>query len=627
MKPTIDDEFAVTRADAEAASRKFLNSTLGKELQRLGIDIEESFVRTNFKRLERITGMAREPKEDYNYTLMGRELREAKSSQANRGRRIVLERFQKYKEFCNAHMPTWDFWQTKEFNADFSSKAAIEPLPMAETLSWYNATEPLGEVDDYAMRTFQEHCIGVFNELSKDMIHQPEVKISDIDSWRGRMNWNRNSGHPYWMPISEERFFNVDWPAMRDQYFKLAGASSREELEKIALQSPGQVRNAAILVYGMFMRPTDRVIHAMSLFWKGPGACVTANLTPNLKHSDIAWSPVPDLAIDFANALVDATVVVAEDIKKFDRSIPRSMFHAVYEAYWQSDFAINMPELRNIIGALLYLLTRDGWLQLSATARMQLRQGLPSGHPLTQFVGSVIHLTFYEWWKHEFSWDPTLQKVLSDDGISVHKGVSLEEMDTFIFGDAKATFNSVGMDLHPDKTKLCDPVPRTYVGQYLGDEVYAHDMTFFLKKNFQSTAAHTYGNPAGVLDSLLQTERPASDEFSELVDKYLISKDEIRLGGRIPTALYDIVRCVDVLASSGTANPLIDDYITYVRSTWPGFEKRGVKYLTELLDSSYTQGEVSWAGGTLDSGIYRTPVVEALLDLEGGTVFWDDRVF
>jgi hypothetical protein len=627
MKPNNSDDFSVTRAEAETASRKFQNSTLGRELLRLGIDIEPNFVNTNFKRLERITGMAREPTEDYNLTLMGRELKEKQSSQANRGRRIVLEEFNKYLAYCKSNFPTWSYWMEKEFNSDFTSKAAVEPLPMAETLSWYNAPSPLGEPDSAAMEKFQAYMVATWNELATHMSQHPEIKLSDIDGWRGRMNWNRNSGHPYWMPISEERFMSIDWPQFRDTLLALTQTASREALEAAAEARPGQVPNANAIVYGFFMRPPDRVVHAAELYWKGPGACATANLTPNLRSSRIAWSPVTDIALEFQEALVDATVIVAEDLKKFDRSIPKTMLKACYDAFWDSDFAKNMPEFRNIIGALLYILTKDGQLQLSATARMVLKQGLPSGHPLTQMVGSVIHLSFYEWWRDEFGWNPSLEKVLSDDGISVHKDISLEEMDKFIFGDAADTVASVGMLFHPDKTKLCDPTDRKYVGQWMGEEVYQGDNTFFLKRSFGHKASHSFGNPAGVLDSLLQSERPASDEFSEMVDKYLISKDEIRLGGRIPKAVYDIVRCVDIIASAGIANPLVDDYIRYVRTTWPGFEKRGVKYLTELLDENYLQGAVSWAGGTLDSGIHRAPVVEALLDLEGGTTFWDERAF
>jgi hypothetical protein len=217
--------------------------------------------------------------------------------------------------------------------------------------------------------------------------------------------------------------------------------------------------------------------------------------------------------------------------------------------------------------------------------------------------------------------------VLSDDGISVHKDVTLEEMDAFIFGEGADTLGSIGMSLHPDKSKLCDPTHTTYVGQLMGNEIHHHDMTFFLKRNFQAQHYASFGNPAGALDSFLQTERPPSDEFAEIIDKYILTSDQIRFGGKPPNALYDIARLVDIIASAGIGNPMIDDYIAYVQKTWPGFEKRGVKYLTELLDPSWRQGTTLYAGGTLDSGINREPVVEALLDLEGKTKFWDERVF
>jgi len=626
--PRTADKDEVTIGDVERASNRFLSSPFGRELLRLGIDLEEQTVRTNFSRLTRITSQAWKPSEDYNLTLMGRELIELNTNQAQAGRRKVLKPFEDYMDFCKTHFPTWHYWQAeKEYNSGFVSKAAVDPFPMAETLSWYNAERPLGEPTEAGLSRFLDAAISVFQELDTHMQGAQEVKISDTPEWFGKMNWNRNSGHPYWMPISEERYTTVDWPNFKEQLFKLVAAVGRDQLEELALTPPGKVPNANKIVYGMFMRPPDRVIHAAELYWKGPGAVATANLTPNLRNSEIAWSSIPDLSVRFGEALVDATAVVAEDIKKFDRSIPKGVLDAVYEAFWESGFLSHMPEFRNIIGSLLFILTKEGHLQLTATHKMMLRQGLPSGHPLTQFVGSVIHLAMYHWWAEDYVWQPTLQMVLSDDGISVHKDVTIEEMDKFIFGEAADTLSAVGMSLHPDKTKLCDPVPRTYVGQLMGNSIEHHDMTFFLKRNFQVQSYASFGNPAGALDSFLQTERPASDEFQEILDKYIVTPDQIRFGGKAPKALYDLGRLVDIIASAGIGNPLIDDYIAYVQTTWPGFEKRGVKYLTELLDVSWRTDNTRYAGGTLDSGINREPVVEALLDLEGGTTFWDERVF
>jgi len=625
--PVSDDEFAVTKADAERESRRFLNSVLGKQLAIEGVELEERYVKTNFKRLSRITSMAWNPSQDYNLTLMGKHLIEEGADNAHSGRRKVEARFNDYLNFCDGSMPTWHYWQEKEFNTSFVSKAAVDPMPMAETLSWYNASTHLKEPTQYGINKAKDYMRVVFDKFGKAMSGAKEIKIGDIMEWKGQMNWNRNSGHPFWMPISEERYMTVDWPNFRDSLMALTAAFTREELEELAMKSPANVPNANMLIYGMFMRPPDRVIHAASIYWKGPGAVATANLTPGLRDSRIAWKSIPELAEEFASALVDATVVVAEDIRKYDRSIPRALLEAAYEAYWESSCFTNMPEFRNIIGALLYLLTKDAKLQVSPTHYMWLRQGLPSGHPLTQFIGSVVHLAFYEWWADMYSWESTLEKVLSDDGISIHKGVSLEEMDKFIFGDGAATFESVGMELHPDKTKLCDPTNRVYVGQLMGNEVYHNEMTFFLKRNFQHVAATSFGNPAGVLDSLLQSERPVSDEFRETVDKYIVAEAEIKLGGKSRSTIYDIARCVDVIASSGIGNPLIDDYIAYVQESWPGFKRRGVRHLTDILDESWRKGTTTYAGGTLDSGIHRTPVVEALLDLEGGTKFWDEVAF
>jgi hypothetical protein len=261
---------------------------------------------------------------------------------------------------------------------------------------------------------------------------------------------------------------------------------------------------------------------------------------------------------------------------------------------------------------------------------MDMRPGLWSGHPLTQFVGSIIHLTLYDNWKENFSMEPTLQKVLSDDGIQVYNDHTKEELETLQNEHCGPMLKELGMLLHPEKSMASDPTNEIYMGQLLGEELYDHDMPFFLKQKFLRQRNASHGNPLGVTRSILQVERKPSDTaIGAEVKRHLIGTDNLLLGGAAePTArIIDLARIVDLLASSSLANPLIEDQLRFVQKAWPGFEKGGVDILENKLSMEWRDGTTSHAGGTLDSGISRKSVVEGLLGDPDVDKFWDDLAF
>jgi hypothetical protein len=456
------------------------------------------------------------------------------------------------------------------------------------------------------------------------------VQWEEKEQWLGKMNWNRNSAHPYNMPISEERFRQIDLPNFWSWLTRVANAKNQEMREAHLQTSPAAVPNANEDIYTMFMRPTDRVIHGVGLLWKGPGAFITKNTTSNLRSSRVAWKDIPTLADDASEALArEGAIITADDIRKYDRNFPRGLMNMVYEVVEDSGFMSSQPQYRQMILSLLYLFTRDAWLHVSATHRVLMVRGLPSGHPLTQWIGSLVHLAIYEYFTETHGLNVVWEQVLSDDGIRVLQGMTLDEAEKFVLEDMAEEIQQFGFSLHPEKTKVCDPHANVVSMGYRTDldrEVFAGDSTFFLKQMPCADAGGHYGNPFGAFNSLFQVERPASDEYREDVLPNLVGYDQT-LGGRVPTINYEVARIVDVLASVGFGSPLYDDMINFVPNALPGWEKRGVSILEDKLSQAWRDGNIRYAGGTIDAGISRRKVVEDLLNWEDREPLWIEQPF
>ena len=620
-KPTTDARYA-------EMDKAFMRSEMAIGLQAEGIELFERRVTTNVESYNNITQRQHNSNEDRNLTVIGKELILENNPKTSGAYRILMRETDKYVKSIQ-EQPAWAFWTDKGLGEMNQSRASTDTAGQVETLAWYaKDTRFFDGIEDAAWNKLQPYCDEVLEYIASFFTGWKPIDLDNPEGWKPKMNWNRNSGHPFYMPIDEERFSSVDWPNFKDYLMKLVKALDREQLEALMGEAPSSVKNANQRIYALFHRPPDRVIHGVRLLLKPLGACFTANATINLKKSEIAWTGIEEMRDEFSRALADAIGVSADDLKKFDRSLHSMWFKLIYERFWESPLFEKMPVLRMIRGALLFEMTQDATLQLSSTRAMHMRAGLWSGHPLTQFVGSIIHLIIYAFWKDHFSMEPSMQKVLSDDGIQIYNDMEQSELQKLLMGDCADMLSTLGMQLHPEKTVTADPGPTYYVGQLQGEIIEEHDMPFFVKQKFQRQRAAAYGNPIGVNRSLIDVERTPSDStLGMVVRQNMVAADQLTLGGGGPTRLYDMARIVDVLASSGISNPLIEDQIRFVQNAWPDFEKDGYDYLTNKLSREWRDGNTTFAGGTLDSGIRRKVVVEALLTLEETDKFWDDLAF
>lgn len=619
---------ATTDARYLEMDKAFMRSEMSIGLQAKGVELIERKVTSNVESYNNITQRQHNSNTDTNYTVIGKEIFEVENNYSIGAHRILMKATDGYVASIQ-QQPAWKFWTDKGLEEMSSSRAATEVEGQVETLSWYSKdTTMFAGVEDAAFNKLQPYCDQVLEYIASFFTNWKPIDLDNVEGWKPKMNFNKNSGHPFFMPIDEERFSSVDWPNFKDYLFGIVKSLDRNALEALMAEAPTTVKNANERIYALFHRPPDRVIHGVRLLLKPLGACFTANATVNLRESEIAWTGVENMRDEFSRALADAIGVSADDLKKFDRSLHSMWFKLIYERYWDSPLFEKQPVLRMICGALLFEMTQDAILQLSPTRAMHMRSGLWSGHPLTQFVGSIVHMIIYAFWAENFSMVPVKQKILSDDGIQVYNDMESKELDTLLNTDCADMLSDYGMLLHPEKTVTADPGPEYYVGQLMGEKIYEHDMPFFVKQKFQRQRAAAHGNPIGVNRSLLQVERTPSDStLGIIVRQNMVAGDQLRLGGSGPTRLYDMARIVDVLASSGISNPLIEDQIRFVQNAWPDFEKDGYDYLTNKLSREWRDGNTTFAGGTLDSGIRRKVVVEALLTLEDKDKFWDELVF
>jgi len=619
-----------TQIEKDAIDDRFLRSEMGRGLLASGIELVRSDVPTNFSSLTRIQEKQWKTKQgpmDFEWTIMGKELREVNSVQAQKGLRIIEKKHSEYMSMIKP-LDAWSYWQQKGMDELHKSKSWVDVDGQVETLSHYwEHADWLDDVDSQAFENLRPYICAVLEDFDDLFKHTKLPSIDEVDKWKSQMNFNRNSGWPYHMPISSERWTTIDWPNSRQWVKNLASADTAEQVIG-AMKSTPTVVNANDEVYTAFFRPEDRVIHGVRLLLKGPGAYAGSCNKGPMKDSDIAWKDLDSMADEFANALGDAIGVAADDLKKFDRTIHPRWFNLIWECIWETGFLQRHPELRSIIAGLVWEMTNDVWLQIAPSRRLRMHSGLWSGHPLTQWIGSVIHLALYKMWNEKYSLNPTLEKVLSDDGIRIFNDVTPAELESLLHNEMADDLSLLGMTMHPDKTVVSDPSDEVYVGQLDGNEMFMIDMPYFLKRNFQPQKELSHGNPLGVTRSFLQTERGATDAAIESsVDPYIRGFDDLTLGGGPPRRLYDIARVVDVLASGGRGNPLVEDHIFYVQKTWPGFEKSGIDYLTNKIDAAWRKTETSYAGGTLDSGLAREWAVEALLDDSDGYKVWDEIAF
>lgn len=639
-----DDEEDIG-AFIENAASKFKRTPLGLQLEANGVELHRFDVGSNYRKLHDMSINFSKDSDRKELTMMGEarynsvseKLRSGEKNMAMKGYREFSGAMKRYLDFTRQHAPAWSYWMDKGWDEHMNTKAAVETEEMGRTVAGYAKGDPSGffrGVEEKNFEQLREPMAEVLEEWSDIFMSVGTVaKPRDKKTWDQKMKWNTNGAHPYGFSISRERFETIDWPNFREWVSQVTEMNTPERVAAYMETNPGTVPNANKRIYYMFHRSPDRVIHGVRQLLKPFGAMVTSTVTEPMSYgSGVAWKSVAQLEDEASLALADCICISADDLRKFDKSLHPRWFQLGLEVFWESDFLKNHQHMRNVFACLIHELAQESYLQVHASWRVHMRPGLPSGHPLTQWFGSWVHLALYKYWANKYSLEPTYQQVLSDDGIQFYNDVTPAEMAKH-HENMQVDLEQWGMSLHPDKTKICDPTNEFYVGQLDGNEVHMHDQTYFLKRNLQRDRNASHGSPSTMLASIYETERSPSEKalLQMNVQAALIGTDQLTLGGTAnggpPRAVYDIARITDIITSGGRGNPLVEDYIHLVQSSWPGFAKRGVNYLDRKLDNSWRKGSTMYAGGTLDSGLSREWAVEALLNLDDDYKVWDEIVF
>lgn len=550
---------------------------------------------------------------DRNLTILGKELLEKKSNPAWEQWRLTGRAYNKYLEWETDNDLTGRvFWQKKEQAGWAKSRAAWDAEGAAATINRYLTHKDIPNVGK-----LRENLLNVLDRWDSTYNEVVVGPFSDR-KWTSQMNWNRNSGWPYHMPISEERFTSVDLPNWYGWYSRWVKAND-DEVESIIDGSVPNFGNINKNIYMMIGRPDDRIIWAIELLFKAPGAFFNFYTTRAVRHDRVAWNPTMQMHEEMSEALNFAdAIIAADDIVKYDSNFERPMMDLVYETVKQSNHLKRHPELRAVLLGLLYLFTKDAWLHMSPDHRVLIQKGLPSGHPLTQWIGSLVHLALYDRWEEKYSLEAAYQQVLSDDGIQVLKGMTLDEVDKLVYGDMAEDAKTFGFEFHPEKTIVAEPGEPRVVGYRTDLErpVEMYNSTFFLKQFANADLGAAHGNEFGAVASLIDMERSLKEDYGAEIRPYILGRD-IGLGDSESSAgegqILDLVRCADIISSVGPGAPMYDTLINHVQQAWPSFSTRGRKILTEKLDRSLFETTTRYAGRTLDSGIIRMQVINDLL--------------
>jgi hypothetical protein len=242
---------------------------------------------------------------------------------------------------------------------------------------------------------------------------------------------------------------------------------------------------------------------------------------------------------------------------------------------------------------------------------------LPSGSPITQWLGILVHLAVYKVKEQDSPLGVTGYEVLSDDGyIAVEAGY--DEAKRYVEGEWADFVSGMGMALNVDKSYVADLDTRIYLGEMYGNEMYDHDHAAYLQKAIFDTPILSRGIIERIIRSLQGTERDTSEKaMKDLLKQHITAARSVKSGDDIQKAYYDIHRMISVLASLQPGHPLCDDLLVAVAKGFPNFEKRWVKF-RDRVDEKLFDEDVLFAGGTLKSGLTPKWVADYFDELVGG---------
>jgi len=573
----------------------FMQSPLANILQGKGLEIKERRVHNLPQRTWRIQKHLAYGITTPVLTIMGKE--RGKSTQGKRGWREGRALVDKMLDMTKG-LPAMNAVMTKSAKSLDDHRGILDVEALGAKIPEYTHVNPI-DTDPDAMRRFEEYLVDVWDELATQMSGSPSVGLDETASWFPQFPSNKNSGHPYNMPISKERFENVDWPNWRGTIKEILNVDEMD-IETV-FKAPQVASNANYPIYMAGARSPDRLIFMTRLFAKIIGAFMNHNVVNGLKgKSDIAWSPITEIHEKTQLALSRAHSVMFDDLQHFDTRVSLEMLKAMLSSLRRSNFAKSNHELRMSIEFGIVELMHTSTLQLGPTRYIDLRPTLWSGVSGTQLFGSVIHKGFYKMAKEELSLGIINEDILSDDG-KAETDHSQPELDRIVFGEYAEMLKSLGFLLHPEKTFTSDPETVVDVGYKDGERIEYHDTGPFLQ--WFMGRDYIFGNFPRRMWSLYEKERDSSQEaMYDVVKKYAGSLRSVRSGHQIPETYFDLFRCASVISTMGPDTPVIDEVDSWFVNTWPSFEKRFTR-MFQTVDDGLWVADIPSAGGTLESGL------------------------
>lgn len=471
------------------------------------------------------------------------------------------------------------------------------------------------DTDPGVIRELRDAMLEVWEMMQKAAIASGHyTPFTDVNAWGSQIKSNANSGAPYYSPTSKDEMLNTLWPRFREWVFQIVNDDSLTDEKKYKTKAPD---DANIGEFTAFTRSPNRLIWAVQLLSKLLGFCLNFNLTHMLAGLfPASWHGLDVTATNFADFISNAATAIYDDFDGYDLTFEEVILVLVLETFRESDFLSHTPDLRNAMDFLLYECTRKHTLRVSPTSTIVTPHALPSGSPVTQLIGIVVHAAVYVRMQEKSGLGVVGWEVLSDDG-AIFVEESPDKVKLFMENEWADFVNGMGMAINKEKSFVADLDTHTYLGEMYGKEMMDHDCGAYLQQSLYSTPELISGQIGRNIASQLSMERDSSKAAMDAVLKQhgvaLIDPGK----GDIPSQYYHINRTINVLASIKPGHPLCDDLIRYTVGGFPKFEKRYLKFRDGVSDSLFEE-DVLYAGGTLKSGMTPRWVVDYLDELIGG---------
>ena len=454
--------------------------------------------------------------------------------------------------------------------------------------------------------------VKVLNHMADSMSKAQTTTVSDVDIWMSQLKSGTNSGDPLYQSLDKEQ-----WKA---KYIPLLMPYIRE------IASGGELNRGKDQWtrgdYTMFGRTPDRPVHAVSTLNKLAGAKLNYDLTAALgdgKYPHMAWFSLEKMFNRASVGMANVETTLHEDFKAFDTTVSPQLLQLVLTAFDESRFLSNSTENRNIMRHLITDLSNGTLLRIGPFHKMEMRPGLYSGTPITQWIGSLIHASFIEMQIEEYSAPITDYMVLSDDGFCMWDDTKAN-CEIYLEQTLVPSAIDIGMVISPAKSYIADITQAKAMLSRSGeDPIIRHDVGPFLQKYPQLDPDHSFGNVPRLTRSLLGRERriDRTTQVRLFENCKPLLKSDAGTGKALPAWVSDFWRTMEVLSQVRPGYPRIRQLVSTVMNIYPKSWDR----LDLFVDSVETTGgdlfdiATRREGGPSDKGTSRW-LIDYLKDAE-----------